>query len=121
MGGNADIQQDAVHAVDAQIVQRLTHIHKIGLYQGGGQSRQPRTRRGDGVGVLVQRDQPTGGQPGGDGVGVSPAAGGAVQINAVGTDGQRLYGLIQQHRTVIGLFRHPCHLTYFHIVIRIRT
>ena len=88
-------------------------MYKVGLYQGGRQTAQPLPRLCDGVGVLVQRNQPTGSQPGGDGVGVTAAAGGAVQIDAVGLDAQRLDGLVQQYRAVIpgGFSRHGCHLT----------
>ena len=108
---HADVQQNAVHPVDAQLVQRLTHMHKIGLHQRGGQALQTGTCRGDGVGVLIQRDQATRGETRGDQIGVSASSGRAIQVDAVGSDAQRLNGLLRQHREVIGLLSHRCHLT----------
>ena len=54
MGGYTDIQQDAVHPIDAQIRQHPIHMHEIGAHQRGGQPRQPLSGGLNGIGILIQ-------------------------------------------------------------------
>ena len=102
MRRHADIQQDPVHRRDAQRGQHRIHVDEIRLHQRGGQAGQSGTGGADRIGIPIERDQPAaGGQPLGDGGGMSAAAGRAVEIDPVRPNGKSLQRLAQQHRTVI--------------------
>lgn len=104
VGGDADVEQDAVHTGDPPLGDHPAHLGEIGLHHLGGKAGQAPPRFGHGVGIPVKGDEAAGCQPGGDGKGVPAAACRAVEVNPSGPDSQRIQRLIEQHRQMIALF-----------------
>ena len=98
MGGYSQIQQDSIDLRDLQLRQDAVHIGEVPLHHlSTGIGRQPLGGSRDGIRVLVNGDEASGGQPFGDLPGMSGAAGCAIHIDAVRSDIQRLNALIEQH------------------------
>ena len=108
-GGNAQIQQDAVDAVDVQVTQDLCDLAEVGMDQGdpvsiGGQPLPCRLQRNR---VPVDADEAAGGQTLCDLAGMACTAQGAVHINSVGLDDQALDTLVQKDGNMIKFTHKP--------------
>ena len=120
MRGYADVQQDTVDAIHAELVQHAVHIAEIRLYHRRRQPLQPLTGGRDGVRILVQGDKTAGFELFRDGRTVATATGCAVQVYSLRLNVQRFHGLFQQNRLVIpgSSMRHACGTSlYFKIRI----
>ena len=108
-GGNAQIQQNAVDALNAQIFEHLVEPAEIAVHQGDPVTVgcQPLGCGLQRLGIPVDADEPSGGEPGSDLAGVARTAQGAVHIDAVGLDIQCLDAFIQQNGNMIKFTHRP--------------
>lgn len=101
---HAEVGKDAVDRVDLVVSHEVDDKSEVGVHDGEAAVGHGAA---DGVHVLVEAvEMPFLRQSGDDGARMASATVGHVDIRAVGTDVERLYGLRQQGGYMINIFRH---------------
>ena len=96
VGGHPDVQEHPVHRVHALGPGKLPHLGEVAPHPDGlGVFPQPLPGSAHGVWVLVDGEQAPCGQLLHNGLGVAAAPHGAIYVQALWPDGQRLYRLLK--------------------------